>query len=273
MLSETGHSTATAASDARTNIVLAEFAAGGMTAPRRHAAMRVSFTIDVPDGGGVARATTLPAFLSAALNGDAAPPLRGLAPDRVERAADTLPPPAGNGLPPLRALMSSLAAIASRRAAHACETYVDHGSLRVPAAADADFRAAVRYLARDSAMRSVIAHVEHSRTEYTLKIIHNGNDRYEPDTHVVAWDPSGALRTTSGGRQSPALGLGHELAHAAVRPWVLDAGSRIHVRAYDNAEERRVIRGAEAHAARTLGEATRADHGGAGYRVASPVTC
>jgi hypothetical protein len=41
---------------------------------------------------------------------------------------------------------------------------------------------------------------------------------------------------------------------------------------YDNAEERRVITGSERHAARTLGESIRYDHGGTTYRVASPVT-
>ncbi len=41
---------------------------------------------------------------------------------------------------------------------------------------------------------------------------------------------------------------------------------------YDNAEERRVIRGPEAHAARTLGEAGRFDHKGSAYHVASPAS-
>ena len=49
---------------------------------------------------------------------------------------------------------------------------------------------------------------------YHLEIIHDGNDRYDPATRTVYWDPHSALETTEGGHQTPALGLGHEEAHA-----------------------------------------------------------
>ena len=179
-------------------------------------------------------------------------------------------------------VLRALAMAAARRPVHAPDQArrpghtlhdVAHGSLRVPHDADHLFNEAVHYLERDSSMRAVIAKVEHSRTEVTLRIVHNGADRYEPDNRTVVWDPLSALRTTAGGRQSPALGLGHELAHAAAASSLLDRGMRARLRGYDNAEERRVVRGAEAHAARTLGEAARSDHRGTCYEVASPVIC
>ncbi len=69
-------------------------------------------------------------------------------------------------------------------------------------------------------MRSVIARVERAHTAYTLRIVHHDGDAYEDATRTIDWDPHSALRTSRGGRQSPALGLGHELDHAA-EPWHL----------------------------------------------------
>jgi hypothetical protein len=44
----------------------------------------------------------------------------------------------------------------------------------------------------------------------------------------------------------------------------------MHDRAYDDAEERRVITGVERHAARTLHEGVRRDHRGTLYTVREP---
>jgi len=148
---------------------------------------------------------------------------------------------------------------------------VRHGSLFVPARAERNFECAVAYLAGDSAMRHVLDRAEHARAALHLRVNTHDDDSFDPNTRTVNWDPYSALRTTSGGTQSPALGLGHELAHAAVSDRTRDRGSAIALRGYDDAEERRVIRGAEAHAAQTLGEATRHDHRGTCYRVASPL--
>jgi hypothetical protein len=52
---------------------------------------------------------------------------------------------------------------------------------------------------------------------------------------------------------------------------IRDRGSAIPDTAYDDREERRVILGSERHAAETLGEAVRHDHGGSTYYVASPI--
>jgi RHS repeat-associated protein len=81
----------------------------------------------------------------------------------------------------------------------------------------------------------------------------------------ITWDPYGALQTTSGGTQSPALGLFHEAYHIEsylknpeqhMLNLIPDGSS------YDNPEERRVITGPETWAAKKLGEDTRTDHYG-----------
>lgn len=151
-------------------------------------------------------------------------------------------------------------------------SFVHYGSLRVAASAASDFDRAVAYLSRDPVERALFDRLEHGARRVTLTVNRHDADDYDPSTRTIRWDPHSALRTAAGGRQSPALGLGHEVDHAVhdgPREWQRQATADPR---YDNAEERRVITGSERHAARTLGEAVRHDHGGATYRVPSPVT-
>jgi hypothetical protein len=145
------------------------------------------------------------------------------------------------------------------------------GTLDMPASARADFLRAASYLAGDSRMAQIVRKAEHADRALHLRINRHGDDSFDPSSDTINWDPHSALRTTEGGRQSPALGLGHELDHATVAPAVRERGDSIFDPAYDNAEERRVIRGSEAHAARSLGESVRYDHDGSLYSVASPI--
>jgi len=145
------------------------------------------------------------------------------------------------------------------------------GTLEMSASARTDFRRAVRYLERDGRMREIVRRAEHAGRTLHLHLNHRGDDSFDPSTDTIAWDPHSALQTSEGGRQSPALGLGHELDHATVAAAIRARGEARPDPAYDNREERRVIRGSEAHAARTLGEAARHDHAGSLYVVASPV--
>ena len=142
--------------------------------------------------------------------------------------------------------------------------------LHVPQTATKAVNAAFAYLRRDRVERSLIDRLERGPRRFRLSINYRNVDAYDPNTRTIRWDPYSALRTTRGGRQSPALGLGHEIDHAVHD----DArGRRLAEtpdRAYDTREERRVVRGSELHAARTLGEAIRSDHAGTCYRVASP---
>ena len=148
---------------------------------------------------------------------------------------------------------------------------VHFGSLAVPRSAKQFVESAFAYLSRDAVERSLIRRVEHSRTPHRIVPNHRGNDSYTPDTHTIHWDPTSAMRTTGHGRQSPALGLGHEIDHAVVSDLAFDLLVAVPDRRFDNLEERRVILGSERHAARTLHESTRDDHRGRLYRVATPI--
>lgn len=144
--------------------------------------------------------------------------------------------------------------------------------ISVPAGARPDYNLARAYLTRDSVERRLFERLNASTRHFHLTINHRNDDHFDPNSNTIAWDPYSALRTTQGGMQSPALGLGHEIAHAVEAPSREDALTAHRLPVYDNAEERRVIRGSEAHAARALGEAVRFDHRGSTYRVATPVS-
>src|SRR5271165_19231 len=141
------------------------------------------------------------------------------------------------------------------------------GSLDMPAAAKHDFLQAVRYLSGDPAMGAIVRRGERADRALHLRLNAHGDDSFVASTDTINWDPHSALRTTGGGRQSPALGLGHELDHATAAPALRRRGEARFDARYDNAEERRVVRGSEAHAARSLGEGQRYDHAGTLYTV------
>ena len=112
-------------------------------------------------------------------------------------------------------------------------------------------------------MRMIFQKLSSSDQTYYIKPDAQGNDRFDPSTGTVYWDPTSALRTTESGTQSPALGLGHELAHAEGYDYdedrFRDLGSTP-IPDYDDAEEQRVITGPETSAALTLHENTRCNH-------------
>jgi hypothetical protein len=151
-----------------------------------------------------------------------------------------------------------------------CSRYVQHGSLAVPRNAELAYESAKRYLSHDAGERALFRRLEHSARHFRLTINHRNDDSFDSSANTIAWDPYSALRTSDGGRQSPALGLAHEVDHAVESPARNARLSRLHVRGYDNAEERRVIAHSETHVARSLGEDIRHDHRGTTYRVASP---
>jgi hypothetical protein len=149
-------------------------------------------------------------------------------------------------------------------------TTVHYGSLVIPLAAQRRIDEAFGYLARDSAVRSIVERLENSPITHRITIDHNHVDSYQPWNHTVRWDPTSALRTSTGGRQSPALGLAHELDHAAENDRTYLRLQHLHVHGYNTVEERRVITGSERHAAHTLHESVRHDHRGTVYRVGGP---
>ena len=151
------------------------------------------------------------------------------------------------------------------------EPALPYGSLSVPKSATGAFDTAVKYLQGDAIERGLIDKLERSPTNFRLNIIHDGNDSYDPMRHQINWDPYSALRTTCGGHQSAALGLGHEIDHATFDPRKAAQLVSTYDPNFDNLEEKRVITGSERHAAHTLGEDARHDHRGSVYAVSSPV--
>jgi len=151
-------------------------------------------------------------------------------------------------------------------------SFIRHGSLRVPRSADRLYEAAKNYLSRVPAEHRLFQRLERApNRRFTLAVNHRNDDHFDPNTDTIAWDPYSALRTTTGGRQSPALGLGHEIDHAVENPRAENRlRNRVDAR-YDDAEERRVVTGSETRAARALHEGIRHDHAGTTYRVASPI--
>jgi hypothetical protein len=149
---------------------------------------------------------------------------------------------------------------------------VHRGTVTLPRASEHLYEQAKRYLCRDPSERALFERLEGARgRQFRLTVNHRNDDHFDPNTDTIAWDPYSALRTSSGGRQSPALGLGHEIDHAVESRAAEQRLSHRRVAGYDNAEERRVICGSERHAAGTLGESARLDHSGTCYRVSSPI--
>jgi hypothetical protein len=114
------------------------------------------------------------------------------------------------------------------------------------------------------------------RTSGSISISLNssGDDSYD-GAHTINWDANSELITTSGGVQSPALGLGHELGHAFfnfVNPtaYAALAGTAIGG-GWTNAEEYRNITQFETPMAVFLGEPTRNDHLGTPEWTSSPI--
>ncbi len=148
--------------------------------------------------------------------------------------------------------------------------FVAHGSLLVQRSLDRDFCKAENYLRADRVMNRIFDDVEHAANPTYVVGNHRNDDHFDFSSHAVTWDPHSALVTSNGWSQSPALGLGHELAHADEDAIVRDRLAATFDPNYDTKEERRVIRGAEAHAARTLHEGVRNSHGGSIAYVDGP---
>jgi RHS repeat-associated protein len=115
---------------------------------------------------------------------------------------------------------------------------------------------ALAYLLRDSEMAKIIYQIATDPENEIVIDMHFpwewGGDQTFNNT--IWWDPHRASTCKSGGFQTPAMQLGHELAHhVSPVPKARD-------RQYGNKEEKRVIEGPEHHACRTLHECVRFDH-------------
>jgi hypothetical protein len=132
---------------------------------------------------------------------------------------------------------------------------------------------AITYLNQDPETARMTSFLEAGgRGDLTVRTNLVNNDSFNPVTNTVSWDPGSGLVTTNGGVQSPALGLGHELAHAAGLRSLTGSLSLVPAGNYGNLEEFRVISFWEVGAATRLGEGIRYDHLGQVFRAHGPTS-
>jgi RHS repeat-associated protein len=119
------------------------------------------------------------------------------------------------------------------------------------------YEQAVAYLARDPHFSRDYAKLQQSTKTYTVYVKADNPTVYSPISGNIGWDPLKGLRVENG-VQSPALGLKHEMDHAAQHE---DTGRAItsNMRPEGPREERRAV-AEETESAELLGEPTRARH-------------
>ncbi|EEW1921938.1 RHS repeat protein [Escherichia coli] len=141
-----------------------------------------------------------------------------------------------------------------------------------------DFNQAVEYLKQDSQMKETIDFLSSSEETINIEYIEGTNVRFNSNNMTIYWNSRASLFCSTelnSKSQSPALGLGHEFAHAQY--YLLDKENFMALlsrtdKKYENKEEARVITIIESRAAKTLGECTRGAHSGLPfYRVDGPL--
>ena len=141
-----------------------------------------------------------------------------------------------------------------------------------------DFIQAVEYLKQDSQMKETIDFLSSSEETINIEYIEGTNVRFNSNNMAIYWNSRASLFCSTelnSKSQSPALGLGHEFAHAQY--YLLDKENFMALlsrtdKKYENKEEARVITIIESRAAKTLGECTRGAHSGLPfYRVDGPL--
>ncbi|MDF0584143.1 RHS repeat-associated core domain-containing protein [Bradyrhizobium yuanmingense] len=139
--------------------------------------------------------------------------------------------------------------------------------------ATASIDKALDYLRGDPGMRAIIDDLENSWITYTIKAGTGEWNTYVPGTATIRWDP-GLGYEVEGGIVSPAMVLGHELAHANSNFFLRTFRTLFSTGdGYTNYEEKRVITGPDSSAAKSLGEASRSCHNcGNPVRVPTPTT-
>ncbi|EEX2835693.1 RHS repeat protein [Escherichia albertii] len=141
-----------------------------------------------------------------------------------------------------------------------------------------DFNQAVEYLKQDSQMKETIDFLSSSEETINIEYIEGTNGRFNSNNMTIYWNSRESLFCSTelnSKSQSPALGLGHEFAHAQY--YLLDKENFMALlsrtdKKYDNKEEERVITIIESRAAKTLDECVRGAHSGLPfYRVDGPL--
>jgi len=140
------------------------------------------------------------------------------------------------------------------------------GAFATDAKNSASFYVAVYYLEQNAQMASAIG--VFMNYKFSVRFSDKEVGDYSSYSGIIEWNPNLALRTTGGALESPAMVLGHEIAHA-VGGQIRDKLTSISDPNYTNKEERRVIVNFENPAARQFGEGVRHDHSGSWVHVDS----
>ena len=135
---------------------------------------------------------------------------------------------------------------------------------------------ATMYLSRDAGMAGILQNLRTSTTLIQIRINTGCDDRFVKATLTINWDPTCSLYCSKSNCSiSPALSLGHELAHAFHylndKPGMMQR-TNIPDPDFDNGEEQFTIQGPENNAAITLRECQRSSHHGGTAAVATPLS-
>jgi RHS repeat-associated protein len=129
------------------------------------------------------------------------------------------------------------------------------------------------YLSKSAAFRDAYSQIATSTDVYTFRQTFDGTNGFDPSTRSIYWDPTAPNLTGLGGEQSPALGLAHEVGHAAFYDQDPSANllfNTIQVPGFSGSlEEYRNMTEVERTVAIDLGEPTGSDH--ANHGDAPPV--
>lgn len=136
------------------------------------------------------------------------------------------------------------------------------GEVLVPVGTSANIAAyntAINYVSADPAAAD-IARLTKSSNTYRVYIKVGNPTIYDPKTRNIGWDPKEAIKIDDG-VQSPALGLRHELDHAAEHDRTGNAITRKNGKSTKatRSEEKRAV-GNESKTASILGEPARNSH-------------
>lgn len=113
-------------------------------------------------------------------------------------------------------------------------------------------------------------------SDITIHVIQgNSTEFYSERKQIIIWEPRKGLKTTEGGKQSPATRLEHEFDHAVdniKNHKEHQLRRETYNKQYHNDEEKRVIIGSERKTARKNNESIRYNHQGTTYDVEGPTS-
>ena len=139
-----------------------------------------------------------------------------------------------------------------------------------------DVRSALQYIQNSPNGKELLNKVRGLSQVVRIRKGSDLNDvEFDPSTFTVYWHPRSGLKFDRGKKQTPALGLAHELNHGldrAIDPKRESQNFNTKIADYHNLSEFEVISGYETSIALDLNEDTREHHGGKTFRTKGPTS-